>query len=395
MAQKVYLHVGTMKAATSYLQAMLDRNTERLAESKVLWSGAVRNRQAVGDLIGNERRPPGVKHAWSKLAREIGRYDGDAVISMELLAQAGPRKIRRLARSLEPAELHLILTARQLTRQLPSHWQEVVQNRQTMGWEDFLAHVCTDALETSALTRRFWRHHDVADIIRRWSDAAPVTQVSVVTVPTASKKPDEVWRRFSSVLGLGDGEFRSIGLKNQSLGGVSAELMRRVNLHVPDLDWQRYRWGFKNALAKQTLATRAGSEPRLALPAERHAWVRARAERMIRELGELDVTVVGDLADLLPPAEPSAADFDPDGASEADLLAAATEALAGMGTRLAELRIERDQLLDQVAQQKGKGRRTAPGTPAAAPAPVSRSRLSAGALRFARRVGVKGHLRSR
>lgn len=370
MAKRVFLHIGTMKAATSYLQALLTENSVLLAESGWLWSGTGENRRAVGDLIGPQARFPGDEGAWGRMAGEIRRFEGDAVISMELLAPLRERKLERVVRSLGDAERHVILTARELTRVIPSQWQEGMQSRRPAGWAEFIKEVCADDPD-SELGRRFWNAHDLARIIRAWSAVAPYDRISVVTVPPPGGDPTLVWKRFSSVLGLDGDRFRQPAPQNESLGAVSAELMRRVNAEVADLAYPVYRHAFRRTLAKRVLAPRAKSEPRLTLPAEQHAWVRGRSERMLREVEALGVHVAGDLADLVPPAEPRAEAVDPADASTSELLAAATDGLVGLGRILGELQIEHKRLAEQNARLRRRLDDAAdPASEAPAPPPA-------------------------
>jgi hypothetical protein len=130
-----------------------------------------------------------------------------------------------------------------------------------------------------------------------------------------------------------------------SLGAYSAELMRRLNSQVAELDTLRYRTGFHKALARSVLAQRAGSEPRIGLAAEHHDWVVRRADRLVADIAALDIHVIGDLDELVP--EPNAQDlggFDPAAASDAELLSAALDGLAGVTQRLADVQIACDEL---------------------------------------------------
>ena len=48
---------------------------------------------------------------------------------------------RSIVESLAPATVHVVLTARDLARVLPSTWQENIQNGLTWTWPEFLASV--------------------------------------------------------------------------------------------------------------------------------------------------------------------------------------------------------------------------------------------------------------
>jgi hypothetical protein len=130
-----------------------------------------------------------------------------------------------------------------------------------------------------------------------------------------------------------------------SVGLVSAELLRRVNERTAGLEWLEYRWAFKQALAQLVLAERRSREPAMTLDAATLAWARDRGARMARELRASGVRIVGDVADLVPSADPTAPP-EPDAEPTVDeLLDAAVDGLAGLGAVLAETRIEHDALV--------------------------------------------------
>ena len=57
---------------------------------------------------------------------------------MKILAACNPRQADRALRSLESAEVHIILTVRDFASLLPAEWQEIVKCRGTVPWEEWL-----------------------------------------------------------------------------------------------------------------------------------------------------------------------------------------------------------------------------------------------------------------
>lgn len=349
---RVFLHVGTMKSGTTYLQSACNANRKRLARAGLTWPGSHRTNTAVQDLLGSRRLPPGMQGAWSQFATEVGASDEDVLISMELLAAAGPRVIQRLARTLAPHDLQMILTVRDITQVVPSHWQETTQNRGELSWEDYCSDITAPISDDEERKTGFWRHHDVPRVLESWSAVVPLQNTVIVTVPRSRRDPDILWSRFLSVMGVTLDDTLPHAFSNESLGAVSAELMRRVNSAVKELDWQQYRWGFKSALAKRTLSQRAEREPRYTLRPEHHLLLRDRALAMVQRIQELGVRVVGDLDEIVPTSQPPRhADFAPHQLTDSMLLEAAVAGLAGIGEVLGDLRLERDQLLRGVEER--------------------------------------------
>jgi hypothetical protein len=344
MADQVFVHVGTMKSGTSYLQALCNCNMDLLAESGVLWKWSDTSFQAMADLLGTRHQGKAVAGAWAALKQDIDAWDGDVLISNELLAEKDARTVRRLVEGLDPATVQVVITARDLARTIPSQWQTSVRNKGTVPFAHFV-----DALmhgDDDALVRWFWRKHDLARVVRRYSRVVPAERISVVTVPAASIDFTLLGERFGAVLGLDTSRFVQPPRLNVSMGAHSAELLRRLNGRQ-DFDHEHYRLALRAALGRQVLSNRAGQEPAIGMTTEQLAWARERATALIAELAASGVRISGDLADLMPAATPvdDPSRVDP---SEDQLLDVAMDALLGMGKLLADLRMAHDDLVHLV-----------------------------------------------
>lgn len=352
MARKVFVHAGTMKSATSYVQALCNCNVDVLAESGVLWTWSQTNFLATGDLLGTRHERRGLHGAWQALKGRIDDWDGDALISNEMLAEKTPAGMRTLVSALGPVEVHVVITARDLARIIPSQWQTGIRNRGTGTYDDFLRSLINDPEDGH--TRRFWRKQDVAAIVRRFSRVVPLERISVVTVPPPGSDHTIVGERFATVLGVDAADFVQPPPVNASLGSHSVELLRRVNSRSEEFDYDHYRWAFKNGLARRVLAERARREPAIALTAEQLAWVRRRATSLVEDTAATGVRVVGDLADLIP-ANAAPAVRGHSEPTDGQLLDAAVDALVGMGMLLADLRLAQEDLVDLVEERLPPG----------------------------------------
>lgn len=339
MTDRLFLHIGLMKSGTTYVQNVCDAQATALQRGGLHWllGSAGQQWKAIAQFRGGERALPGTER-WDRLCEEVREHDGDTLLSHELLASLSGRQIRQFVKALPADEPHAIITVRDLSQVIPSRWQETTQNGSTIRWAEYVETVCDDHAKTRP-HERFWRHADIGHILRKWRAVVPPHRIHLVTVPNAGKHPDELWRRFASVVGSDpDLGARTDVFGNASLGAVSAELMRRVNLRVEDMPWNEYRFGFKNGLAKRGLAQRRRSEPRLALPSAHWDWVERRAQRLIDEIKDVEPVVVGDLDELRPvaPKAPCAApDREP---GDTELLEAALDGLEQLGRQLTEAR---------------------------------------------------------
>jgi hypothetical protein len=313
---RVVLHIGEPKTGTTFLQQVMWRNRAELAAQGVVLPGHhpqdhYRASQDLRDIPKLASDPAGSwTGEWEILARQAQQAPRVAVISHELFSAADPQQADRAVRSLEPAEVHVVLTVRDMASLLPAEWQETVKHRNARGWEDWLGDVI-DRESVSADRRQwwFWRVHDTLAILDIWSRLVPRERVHVITTPVRGSSNGLLWERFASLLEVDPGSVDlSRARANASLGLPEVEFLRRLNEVLPDEvpDWF-YMWNVKEAVAHQALAARP-RRGRLVLPGDREAWAKEQAQVLISALKESDYDVVGSVDELWPQpaAEPAA-----------------------------------------------------------------------------------------
>jgi hypothetical protein len=360
MARRLHLHVGTIKSATTYVQAVCDTNVDQLAERGLLWLGAAANFSAVADLYGTTR--PGEygaeAMAWPTLVKRVDEHEGDALVSNELLSLRGPTKIGLLFDSLPPVEAHVVISARDLARVTVSQWQERARHRPTGPWEEFMARLTRDAAHDDPDVAWFWRRQDLPRLVRAWAAKVGIENVTVVTVPLPGSPAGLFGDRFFGAVGIDDADSLTVPTltQNQSLGTRSLELIRRVQERLDDADRERLHLVLKYVLTRRVLAERAADEPALTLSDDQLAWAREQAARMADGLRALSVRVVGDLDELVPA---DAAQQEPVAdVSDAELLEVAVDALIGLVDATDELarRLGSDRYGPAVRAVAGRGR---------------------------------------
>ncbi|MEV6608668.1 hypothetical protein [Kutzneria sp. NPDC051319] len=330
MTPRVHLHVGLPKTGTTHLQNMLWHNRETAAEQGLLFPGYVHaaHFHAAVDLQ-RERYPdwitPLTDQAWNRLVAHVRAWPGDSVISSELLATATERQADRALRSLDFAEVHVVCTARDLARQIPSMWQENTRNRRTERYDEFLAAIRGDG--GHALHELFWSYQDLPRVLAKWGRNLPPQRVHVVTVPA---RGPGLWHRYASMLDVDPDRFANPDdHDNHSLGTPETELLRRVNVAVERrVGWPQYDAVIKDYLAHKILA--AHGNGKVALPASELPWVRDRAEQVVTAIERAGYDVIGDLDDLLPAITTAS----PAAPTDAELLDTAVAALADLVARM-------------------------------------------------------------
>ena len=304
---RIYLHIGEPKTGTTFVQQAMWANRARLAAQGVMLPGyshrdhnrASRDLREAPRLAGDPAAP--WTGEWEVLTGQALQARGTVAISDELLAACNPPQADRGIRSLLPAEVHVVLTVRDIASLLPTEWQETVKCRGTVPWEQWLAGVI-DAAPAADRRRRswFWAAHDTLAILQMWSRHIPPDHVHVITVPPQAPA-GALWARFASVVGI---DSRGIDVPptriNGSLGPAEAEFLRRMNEALSDgmPEWF-YTRNIKRILAQNVLSARP-LQPRLALPPDQLAWANEQAQILMAALRDSKYHIVGDLHDLLP-----------------------------------------------------------------------------------------------
>jgi hypothetical protein len=336
--ERVFVHIGLHKTGTTYLQNTMRANRASLDRQGISFPGGASGLSqglAVWDLQGGR---PGesderVAGSWAALVDTIATCGRPtALISVEWLSLSSAKQVRRLARSFGGAELHVIVTVRDLGRVAVSAWQEEVKNDQTWTWTEFVSGIKDPARMATNPARGFWNRQDVVRVCERWEQVVPVERIHLVTVPQPPTPSTDLLSRFASVVGFDPGLFtKEPSWANETVGVAATEVIRRLNERLGGrLNRRQHGLLVKGTLAPM-LARR--TEPvRFTLPPEEHAWVRDRAEEMIAALAARGYPVAGDLDDLRPRQREGRR---PDDASDEELLEASLDALALLSERFA------------------------------------------------------------
>ena len=305
MARRVLLHVGTPKTGTTFLQDVCFRNRDLLREHGILYPADRFDAHflAALDLMrlpwgGLERQAVG---AWDRLAEKVRAFDGTAIVSHEILARATAAQTQRALESLghgSGTEIHLLLSVRDLVRQIPAEWQENVKHRTVTSYGDFLAEL-QEPTRSGKIASWFWAVQELPDIVDRWRHGLPASQVHLITVPPSGSPRDLLWKRFVAAFGLGEVPL-DLGTEraNVSLGVPETYLLRQVNVLANDrVEPTDYRGLVRELLAHRTLSARTGS-PRLGLPPDVYPWATSLTGAWVEELAAQQYDVIGSLDEL-------------------------------------------------------------------------------------------------
>lgn len=353
--ERVVLHVGLYKTGTTYLQNLLRENRRSLRRAGIYLPPRRREVTfAALDLIDRQFR--GVRDArvpggWDRLATAV-RESGlpTAIVSEERLSVATPRQVRRAVGSFGSAQVHVVVTVRDLSRVLVSHWQEEVKNGATWTLPEYAEALRDPLAAGSNPARGFWMHEDVTAVLRSWGSAVPVERIHVVTVPPAGSPPGLLAERFGSVAGFKPGDVSHEGVwSNENVGAVGTELIRRLNQRVGDqMHGIEHERGVKIPLARALAAM--PDKGSVDVPAVHREWAAETAATFVAEIRAGGYDVVGDLEELRPAAsvpdddDPHAHAGPADRYDDAAMLEAAMEALAALALRQGRVLAAADRL---------------------------------------------------
>ncbi len=342
MAERLLLHIGTQKSGTTYLQRVLARLSGELKREGVLYPTRLQGRREIYNheaaaygLLGtgsfpwvSAARAEGQVSAWERLRRKVQEWDGTAIVSGEALSVIDAAAARRLVDSLGVPNTHVVITARDLGRVLPSSWQQHIRNGRSTSFTSYLQQQAERRGEGSAreLTERwdsdpeqtFWRAYAIGGLVQRWSPLART--VSVVTVPRRGAAPDELWHRFRRALDVGpalpetppviDDLAANVGLTEPEVL-VLAALNRHVDSTKADSPDMR---ALRGRIVREAFATRDDRGAPVRIPA---AWLPRVTGWAADDLAVLQSTpalLVGSESDLVvqpesgPPADAVRAD---------------------------------------------------------------------------------------
>jgi hypothetical protein len=335
----LFVHIGVRKSGTSYLQATTYASVEALAGQGigVPFPGWERHYDALYrpllEIQPGQEPPQSALDGLARARAVCDRTPGDRLLlSFEDLAALSPTQIEAFLGAFAGYDIHIVVTTRDLARQIPSEWQQCVKERLVTPFGEYVAALRSREGPDSD---QFWRRQEVRSILSRWATGIPDDHVHVIVVPPSgaprSLLPDLYYRLLGVDPATLSPPSRSV---NRSLGYVEAEALRRVNSalgdQLPDRRSQ-YRLATRRVL-RGTLLRHVGPGP--AIPSEHREWVFEESQRQAEWLSQQRCDVLGSVDDLV--SAKTSQDAGKLSVSDSEVAEVAVEALARLSVQRVE-----------------------------------------------------------
>jgi hypothetical protein len=321
MASRLILHIGLQKSGTTYLQELIASRADELAGAGVVYpvspAGQRRRRTenhewASYGLLGpeypwvSEQRAAAEQPAWKALERQVARTKGTVLLSAEALSVIRTPAIRLLLDRLGVGDVEVVVTARSLSRSLPSLWQQHVRNGRRLGFERYLDMLGEQRRLPAARIEEdgelhLWRAFAIGRLARRWAREVGPSRVRVVTSP--GRPPRLLWTRFTEAIGLPGFAFGTAEDAGRpvhtGLTAPEAVVLTSLNAALATAGWAPDRARrLREAVLTHGFQPRADGGPRITVPPRWRPCVAAWSAEDVADLLDSGVTLVGDAADL-------------------------------------------------------------------------------------------------
>jgi hypothetical protein len=280
----------------------------------------------LSSVVPGEPVPPRARKKMSALSDLLAEAKGERLlVTLEDLCELTEAGVAMLADAVSEFDLHIIITARNWSKQIPSDWQELVKQRLDLSYPDFVQAVRNGSPEVELFRLR----HHVPDIAGRWAAHVPPENIHVIAVAPPAPDPMRLFHLFGGVVGFDANTLEAPPrLRNMSLGYEQAETLRRITLALED----RLPHGRKDFRpAARTIfdgPLRAQRGTPLRLPPEHMEWCHRNDQDMVAQLRERGYDLVGNPDDLVSVVDESAPPLGD--VTDADVAQTAVQALAAL-----------------------------------------------------------------
>jgi len=311
----VLLHIGPHKTGTTTVQGAMHASRESLKAYGVHYAGEKAHSMAAAMAASTGHHLPTTTQGtgddkWRALVEEVRTENARiSVLSSEFYSETPPDRIPTLLADLGGDNVHVVITLRPLVRILGSQWQQYMQNRRSLAYDDDLGYAgwldqILNHADTTDQTPSFWHRHRHDELVQRWVDAIGADRITVVAVD--DRDHSGIVNAFAQLLGVEPGTITSPQLgANRSLTWPEIELLVAFNREFLSRDWSATDYTrFVRFGSVRFLQERRPEPGELKLTTPQWAVDRAAelGASMVERIRTTGVGVIGDLDILGDPA---------------------------------------------------------------------------------------------
>jgi hypothetical protein len=258
---QLILHVGFHKSGTSALQESLHIQRQELLEFGISYPAiGYTGRKAHHRIAWALTQKPwgwktrgGETTPYRHFSRIIGRINRSKVqkivLSTEFFSELTAEQIQKIKLAVKNREVKIFFTIRPLAKILASSYQQYLKYGIKADYEKWL-HAVLDEPGVAKLTPTFWKRHQHAEVIQRWSDVFGPESVTLIVADET--RPDFLYEAVNSYLKLPEGLLKAQPTgTNRSLSMEEVSLLLEINNRFPkDRPWKEYLFFVRQGLVR-------------------------------------------------------------------------------------------------------------------------------------------------
>jgi hypothetical protein len=259
--KQLILHVGFHKSGTSSLQESLHVQRQELLENGISYpSIGYTGRKAHHRIAWALTQKPwgwktrgGETTPYRHFSRIIGRINRSKVqkivLSTEFFSELTADQIQKIKLAVKNRDVKILFTIRPLAKILASSYQQYLKYGIKADYEKWL-HAVLDEPGVAKLTPTFWKRHQHAEVIQRWSDVFGPESVTLIVADET--RPDFLYEAVNSYLELPEGSLKAQPTgTNRSLSMEEVSLLLEINNRFPkDRPWKEYLFFVRQGLVR-------------------------------------------------------------------------------------------------------------------------------------------------
>jgi hypothetical protein len=248
---QLILHVGFHKSGTSALQESLHIQRQELLENGISYPAiGYTGRKAHHRIAWALTQKPwgwktrgGEATPYRHFSRIIGRINRSKVqkivLSTEFFSELTAEQIQKIKLAVKNRDVKIFFTIRPLAKILASSYQQYLKYGIKADYEKWL-HAVLDEPGVAKLTPTFWKRHQHAEVIQRWSDVFGPESVTLIVADET--RPDFLYEAVNGYLELPGGLLKAQPTgTNRSLSMEEVSLLLEINNRFPkDRPWKEY-----------------------------------------------------------------------------------------------------------------------------------------------------------